>query len=68
MGTALMVSVIKALLSGGRAYAGWQFGRYQASRDQARKVSRAMEEALGGTARLLRPDTPARSWPTLWPP
>ncbi|ELY4184345.1 hypothetical protein SMY66_004004 [Cronobacter sakazakii] len=40
-------------LGGVGTYLAFQFGRYQASRDQAQKVSRAMEDALAGICGLI---------------
>ncbi|HHR9682974.1 TPA: hypothetical protein ACTAOO_004163 [Salmonella enterica subsp. enterica] len=50
----------EALLTAAGVYCSFYFKRYQASRDQAQKVSRKIENVLTETAALFRQRKPAR--------
>ncbi|EHB2254366.1 hypothetical protein JZC05_004200 [Salmonella enterica subsp. enterica serovar Oranienburg] len=50
----------EALLTAAGVYCSFYFKRYQASRDQAQKVSRKIEDVLTETAALFRQRKPAR--------
>lgn len=58
MSTSLIGSILTALLGVAGFYCKFWFTRYQASRDQAQKVSRTMEEVLTGTAGLFSQKKP----------
>ncbi|XIV34220.1 hypothetical protein AB2H05_25585 (plasmid) [Escherichia coli] len=60
--TSLIGPILTALLAAAGFYCKFWFTRYQASRDQAQKVSRAIEDVLSKMVRAVRteetcPDT-----------
>ncbi|WP_235423247.1 hypothetical protein [Enterobacter hormaechei] len=60
MDTSLIGSILTAMLAAAGFYCKFWFTRYQASRDQAQKVSRTIEDVLSKMAALLGQKKPAR--------
>lgn len=60
MDTSLIGSILTALLAAAGVYCKFWFTRYQASRDQAQKVSRTIEDVLSKMAALFGQKKPAR--------
>lgn len=58
--TSLIGPILTALLAAAGFYCKFWFTRYQASRDQAQKVSRAIEDVLSKMAALFGQKKPAR--------
>jgi hypothetical protein len=58
--TSLIVPILTALLAAAGFYCKFWFTRYQASRDQAQKVSRTIEDVLSNMAALFGQKKPAR--------
>ncbi|EEV6030545.1 TPA: hypothetical protein HIQ38_004589 [Escherichia coli] len=57
--TSLIGPILTALLAAAGFYCKFWFTRYQASRDQAQKVSRAIEDVLSKMAALFGQKKPA---------
>lgn len=60
MGTSLIGPILTALLAAAGFYCKFWFTRYQASRDQAQKVSRTIEDVLSNMTALFGQKKPAR--------